>query len=62
MQSMSETLDSYIGQIESKVDQVELDKLRVDGQGDLRTQISSMKKYIDEQIASIAATADRLHL
>lgn len=59
---MSETLDSYIGQIESKVDQVELDKLRVDGQGDLRTQISSMKKYIDEQIASIAATADRLHL
>ena len=61
MQSMSETLDSYIGQIESKVDQVELDKLRVDGQGDLRTQISSMKKYVDEQIASIAA-ADRLHL
>lgn len=45
---MSETLDSYIGQIESKVDQVELDKLRVDGQGDLRTQISSMKKYVDE--------------
>jgi hypothetical protein len=62
MQSISETLDSYIGQIESKVDQVELDKLRVDGQGDLRTQISSMKKYVDEQIASIAATADRLHL
>ena len=59
---MSETLDSYIGQIESKVDQVELDKLRVDGQGDLRTQISSMKKYVDEQIASIAAAADRLHL
>ena len=58
---MSETLDSYIGQIESKVDQVELDKLRVDGQGDLRTQISSMKKYVDEQIASIAA-ADRLQL
>ncbi len=28
LQSMTETLDSYIGQIESKVDQAEVDRVK----------------------------------
>jgi predicted Zn-dependent protease len=46
-------LDSYIGQIESKLDQAELDRHKADIDDAFKNHIIQMKKYTDEQVAKM---------